>query len=67
MITAARRGCAGGVRDIPILQSGILARKFCQDGAPAEVEAVFDRSIYLRRGDMFVCIGEPTIGNSRSR
>ena len=48
---------------VPILRSGVLAKEFCRHGAHAEVEAVFERSMYLRSGDMFVCIGEPTIGD----
>jgi uncharacterized protein DUF2877 len=48
---------------IPILRSGILARKFCRDGARAEIVAVFERSVYLRSADMFLCIGTPAIGN----
>ena len=48
---------------VPILRSGIPAREFCRRGPHAEVEAVFERSLYLRSGDMFVCIGEPAIGN----
>jgi hypothetical protein len=48
---------------IPILRSGILARKFCADGADASVVAVFERSLYLRSADKFVCIGEPSIGD----
>src|SRR5829696_9755457 len=52
---------------VPILRSGILAREFCRHGPHAEVEAVFERSIYLRSGDMFVCVGEPAIGNGALR
>ncbi len=48
---------------VPIVRSGILAREFCRQVAHAEVAAVFDRSIYLRCADMFVCLGEPAIGN----
>jgi uncharacterized protein DUF2877 len=48
---------------VPILRSGMLAREFCRHGAHAEVEAVFERSFYLRSGDMFVCVGEPAIGD----
>ena len=48
---------------VPILRSGILAREWCRHGRHAAVEAVFERSIYLRSGDVFVCIGEPSIGN----
>ena len=60
---AAERSRAGGGRDIPILRSGILAWEFCQGGDRAEVVAVFERSVYLRSAEMFVCIGEPSIGN----
>jgi hypothetical protein len=48
---------------VPILRSGIVAREFCRPGAPADVEAVFERSFYLRFGDMFVCVGEPAVGD----
>jgi hypothetical protein len=48
---------------IPILRSGILACEFCERVAIANVEAVFERCVYLRSGDDFVCIGEPDIGN----
>jgi Protein of unknown function (DUF2877) len=51
----------------PILRSGILAREFCRqgacEGARAEVAAVFERSLYLRGGDAFICLGQPSIGN----
>jgi uncharacterized protein DUF2877 len=48
---------------VPILRSGVLAREFCQSVALANVEAVFERSFYLRSGDEFICIGESEIGN----
>jgi len=48
---------------VPILQAGVLARRFCERAAFANVEAVFDRCFYLRCGDDFACIGEPDIGN----
>jgi hypothetical protein len=48
---------------VPILRSGMLAREFCRRHARAQVEAVFERSFYLRSGDDFVCVGEPDIGN----
>jgi len=48
---------------VPILRSGILARELCRHGPQAEVEAVFERSFYLRSGDMFVCVGEPAMGD----
>ena len=62
MRSPRRRGC-GRTITIPILRSGILARKFCRAGACAEVMAVFERSLYLRCADMFLCIGTPSIGN----
>ena len=48
---------------IPIRRSGVLAQQFCRSTAHANVEAVFERSLYLRHHDAFICIGEPTIGN----
>jgi len=48
---------------VPILRSGALARQFCQSVERANVEAVFERSFYLRCGDEFMCVGEPAIGN----
>lgn len=48
---------------VPILRSGVLARQFCQRVVFATVEAVFERCVYLRSGDDFVCIGAPDIGN----
>jgi hypothetical protein len=48
---------------VPILQAGVLAQEFCAHGGGATVEAVFARSLYLRSGDEFLCIGEPDIGN----
>jgi hypothetical protein len=48
---------------VPILRSGVLAREFCQRIERANVEAVFERSFYIRRGDDFMCVGEPVIGN----
>jgi Protein of unknown function (DUF2877) len=57
------RSDAGPDIIVPILRSGILAREFCQYRAQAEIAAVFDRSFYLRAGDVFVCVGEPAIGN----
>jgi hypothetical protein len=58
-----KRSHAGPDRCVPILRSGILARGFSRHHADAEVAAVFDRSLYLRSADMFICIGEPSIGN----
>ena len=48
---------------VPILRSGVLAQDFCRRHARATVEAVFERSFYLRAGDAFICVGEPDIGN----
>jgi hypothetical protein len=51
---------------VPIVRSGILAREFCTGNAAAEVAAVYERSLYLRAGGAFVCIGEPVLGNGPS-
>ena len=48
---------------VPILRSGVLAREFFRRHAHAQVEAVFERSFYLRSGGDFICVGEPDIGN----
>jgi hypothetical protein len=48
---------------VSIVRAGVLAREFCRRRARAEVAAVFERSLYLHAGDMFVCLGEPSIGN----
>jgi hypothetical protein len=48
---------------VPILRSGVLAQAFCRDSRTATVEAVFERSFYLRAGSDFVCVGEPDVGN----
>jgi hypothetical protein len=48
---------------VPILQAGVLAQQFCALIGRAAVEAVFARSLYLRSGDRFLCIGESDIGN----
>src|SRR5437764_14593278 len=58
-----KRSDCGRNISFPILRSGILARKFCRDRARAEVVAVFERSVYLRSADMFLCLGTPAIGN----
>jgi hypothetical protein len=64
----SRNMCRGKTHDhpdviAPIVRSGLLAREFCRRGADAEIAAVFERSIYLRCADAFVCLGEPAIGN----
>ena len=52
-----------GATIIPIRRAGVVAAEFCRAPARAEVAAVYERSFYLRSGDLFVCIGEPAIGN----
>jgi hypothetical protein len=49
--------------EIVVLRSGVLAQAFCRNNARATVEAVFERSFYLRAGGDFVCIGDPDVGN----
>ena len=56
-------GPAGRANVVPILRSGVLAQEFCRRHTVATVEAVFERSFYLRSGDEFICVGEPDIGN----
>jgi hypothetical protein len=53
-------------QSVPIVRSGILAREFCGGHSAAEVVAVYERSLYLRADDLFVCIGEPVVGNGPS-
>jgi hypothetical protein len=48
---------------IPIRRAGVVAAEFCKTSGHAEVAAVFERSFYLRAGDLFVCVGAPAIGN----
>jgi hypothetical protein len=48
---------------VPIVRAGVLAREFCRHYTHAEVEAVFERSCYLRCGDIFLCVGEASIGH----
>ena len=48
---------------VPIQCTGVLAQQFCRDVAQARIEAVFARSLYLRAGDRFVCIGGRDIGS----
>ena len=55
--------CADADVVVPILRSGMLAQEFCRRHARANLEAVFERSFYLRAGDEFICVGEPGIGN----
>jgi len=48
---------------IRIRRAGVVAAEFCNTSGDAEVAAVFERSFYLRADDLFVCVGEPAIGN----
>jgi hypothetical protein len=48
---------------VSVVRAGVLAHEFCRQTTRAEIAAVFERSIYLRAADMFVCLGEPSIGN----
>jgi Protein of unknown function (DUF2877) len=48
---------------LSVVRAGVLAREFCRQSTRAEVAAVFERSLYLRAEDMFICLGEPSIGN----
>jgi len=50
-------------RVVPIVRAGVLAREMCRRGGRGDVAAVFARSLYVRIGDEFLCIGEPGIGN----
>jgi Protein of unknown function (DUF2877) len=52
-----------GATIIPIRRAGVVAAEFCRTPACADVAAVFERSFHLRCGDLFVCVGEPAIGN----
>src|SRR6185436_16547868 len=51
------------MRSVSILRAGLLAQEFCARVPQARVEAVFARSLYLRSGNQFLCIGQPDIGN----
>jgi Protein of unknown function (DUF2877) len=51
------------VRARAVLRAGVIARDACRHGGHGEVAAVFERSSYLRMGEDFLCIGEPSIGN----
>jgi hypothetical protein len=62
-MTVHVRAPAAAATIIPIRRAGVVAAEFCKTVARAEVAAVFARSFYLRSGDLFVCIGEPGIGN----
>jgi hypothetical protein len=48
---------------IPIRRAGAVAGEFCKGPARAEVAAVFSHSFHLRSDDLFICVGEPAIGN----
>jgi hypothetical protein len=48
---------------VQIERAGILAHEVCTRGAAAHVAAIFERSFYLCAGEIFLCVGEPAIGN----
>jgi len=50
-------------RAVAVVRAGFLARDICRSGGRGVVAAVFDRSLYVRVGDDFICIGEPAVGN----
>jgi len=54
---------ARGAHLVQIERAGILAHEICARGAAAHVVAIFERSFYLRAGEIFLCVGEPAIGN----
>lgn len=62
-MTVHLRRPTDGATIIPIRRAGVVAAEFCRTPAGAEVAAVFERSFHLRSGDLFVCVGEPAIGN----
>jgi hypothetical protein len=62
-MTAHVRTPLDGATIIPIRRAGVVAAEFCKTPAGAEVAAVFERSFYLRSGDLFVCVGAPAIRN----
>lgn len=63
MTVHVRAPADGATLVVPILRAGVVAMELCKAPVLAEVAAVFERSFYLRAGDLFVCIGEPAIGN----
>jgi hypothetical protein len=50
-------------REVAVVRTGVLAHEVCRRGGWGEIAAIFERSLYLRVGDDFICIGEPSIGN----
>jgi len=48
---------------IAILRAGALAGELVARGTTAHVAAVFARSLYLRAGETFLCVGEASIGD----
>jgi len=54
---------ARGAHIVQIEGAGILAHEVCMRGAAAYVAAIFERSFYLCAGEIFLCVGEPTIGH----
>lgn len=62
-MTVYVRPPANSATIVPIRRAGVVAAEFCKSPTRAEVAAVFERSFYLRAGDLFVCVGEPAIRN----
>lgn len=46
----------------PVSSVGSLAHRLLDTGGPAIVDAVFDRSIYIRVGPFYVCCGVSSLG-----
>ena len=46
-----------------IISIGVNAAKTLRTATQLHVVGTFERSFYLRSGDAFVCVGEPSIGN----
>ncbi len=63
-MTVHLRAPVAGTMIIPIRRAGVVAAELCKNPARAEVATVFERSFHLRSGDLFVCVGEPAIGNA---
>ena len=50
-------------RAVTVRRAGVVARDLCRRGGRGEIAAMFERSLYLRSGEEFICIGEPALGN----
>jgi len=62
-MSLAFEGSAHVDHAVAVLRAGVVARDLCRRGGRAEVAAVFDRCLYLRMSEEFICIGEAAIGN----